>query len=181
MDFKNTFTKSRERSGFTLVEVLITSAIALVVAAAISLLYMFSSRAFLTLNNYTDMCERSQLALDKMSKDIRQAKQVTDFTTNGITFQDVNGNPLQYTYDPTAKTLSRLSGGKTTTYLTSCDALQFWIYLPSPTSNSFTCYSPAYVTNARVIQITWNCSRLIRGQKTTTESMESAQIAMRNH
>ena len=181
MDFKNTFTKGRKRAGFTIVEVLITSAIALVVAAAIAVLYMYSSRTFLTLDNYTDMCQRSQLALDKMSKDIRQAKLVTAFTNNAISFLDVNGNALQFTYDPTGRKLSRVSGGKTTTYLTGCDSLQFWIYQPTPTSNSFTCYAPAYVTNARVIQITWVCSRQIMGLKTTTESIETAQIAMRNH
>jgi prepilin-type N-terminal cleavage/methylation domain-containing protein len=181
MDFKNTFTKPRKPAGFTLVEVLITSAIALMVTATVAVLYMYSSRTFLTLDNYTDMCQRSQLALDKMSKDIRQAKSVTAYTNNAISFSDVNGNSLQFTYDPTARTLVRLSGGKTTTYLTGCDSLQFWIYQPTPTSNSFTCYAPAYVTNARVVQITWVCSRQIMGRKTTTESIETAQIALRNH
>jgi len=181
MDFKTTFTKGRKRAGFTLVEVLITSSVALVVAAAIAVLYMYSSRTFLTLDNYTDMCQRSQLALDKMSKDIRQAKLVTYYTNNAITFSDVNGNSLQFTNNTTAKTLLRISGGKTTTYLTGCDSLQFWIYQPTPTSNSFACFAPAYLANARVIQVTWVCSRQIMGLKTTTESIETAQIAMRNH
>jgi prepilin-type N-terminal cleavage/methylation domain-containing protein len=181
MDFRNTFIRYGKRAGFTLVEVLITTAITLVVAGAVAVLYLYSSRAFLTLDNYADMNLASQVALDKMSKDIRQAKLVTAYTTNSLTFQDVNGNPLQFNYDPAAKTLVRVSGGKSTTYLTNCDALQFWIYQPTPTSNSFTCYSPAFVTNARVVQITWACSRSIRGLKSTTESMESAQIAMRNH
>jgi prepilin-type N-terminal cleavage/methylation domain-containing protein len=182
MDCKNTFTRARRgRSGFTLVELLITTAITLLVAAVIMILYFYSTRSFMTLDNYSDMCQRSQLALDKMSKDIRQAKLVTAYTTNSLTFQDVNGNSLQFTYDPTAKTLVRLSGGLTTTYLTNCDSLQFWIYQPTPLYGSFDCYTPAYVTNARVIQITWKCSRSIMGLKTTTESMESAQVAMRNH
>jgi len=170
-----------KRKGFTLVEVMITSAIALVLGAAVVILYFYSSRAFLTIDDYNDLCERSQLALDKMSKDIRQSKLLTAYTTNSLAFSDVNGNPLQYTYSPAAKTLVRVSGGQTTTYLTNCDSLQFWIYQPIPASNSFACYSPAYVTNARVIQITWMCSRQIMGRKTTTESTESAQIVMRNH
>lgn len=176
------FTKlPRERAAFTLVEVLITTAIALIVGAVIVILYFYSSRTFLTLTNYTDMCERSQLALDKMSKDIRQAKSVTAYATNSITFSDVNGNSLEFDYNAAAKTLTRLSGGKTTTYLTNCDSLTFWIYQPTPLSGSFDCYTPASLASARVIQITWVCSRQIMGKKTTTESMESAQIAMRNH
>jgi prepilin-type N-terminal cleavage/methylation domain-containing protein len=175
------FNGAGKRKGFTLVEVLITSAIALLLGAAVVIFYSYSSRAFVTIDDYNDLCERSQLALDKMSKDIRQSKQLTAYATNSLTFSDVNGNPLQYTYDPAAKTLVRASGGQTATYLTNCDSLQFWIYQPTPTSNSFACYSPAYVTNARVIQITWKCSRRIMGRKTTTESIESAEIVMRNH
>lgn len=179
--FTKSLSKPRRRAGFTLVEVLITMAISLILAAAIAAFYLFSSRSFLALNNYTDMNLLSQLALDKMSKDIRQAKQVTAYTTNSVTFTDVNGNPLQFTYNSTAKTLSRVSGGQTTTYLTNCDSLQFAIYQATPTSNTFTCYTPAYVTNARVIQVSWVTFRTIRGNKATTESMESAQIALRNH
>jgi len=174
-------TGAGKRAGFTLVEVLIAAALALVVSAAVAVLYLYSSRTFITLNNYTDMCQTSQLALDKMSKDIRQAKAVTYYTNNAITFSDVNGNSLQYNYDAGAKTLSRISGGQTTAYLTNCDSLQFWIFQPTPLYGSFNCYTPAYLANARVIQVTWVCSRQIMGQKTTTESIETAQIAMRNH
>jgi prepilin-type N-terminal cleavage/methylation domain-containing protein len=170
-----------KQAGFTLVEMLVTMAISLILAAAIAILYLYSSQSFLALDYYSDMNLRSQMALDKMSKDIRQAKQVTAYTTNSVTLTDVNGNSLQFFYNSTNQTLSRVSGGKTTTYLTNCSSLLFWIYQPTPTSNTFTCYTPAYVTNARVIQVTWKTYRKIRGVKATTESMESAQIAMRNH
>jgi hypothetical protein len=160
---------------------LVTMATALILAAALAALYLYTSRSFLALDNYTDMNLLSQFALDKMSKDIRQSKLVTAYTTNSVTLSDVNGNSLQFLYNPTNKTLVRLSGNKSTTYLTNCTSLQFWIYQPTPTSNTFTCYTPAYVTNARVIQVTWKTYRQIRGISATTESMESAQIAMRNH
>ena len=48
-------------------------------------------------------------------------------------------------------------------------------------SNTFDCYDPAYITNARVIQVTWRCSRPILGKKATTESVQSAKIVLRNH
>lgn len=185
MDFKNMCIKThllnRERSGFTLVEAMFAMATGLVLAAAVAVLYLYSSRSFLALNNYTDMNLLSQLALDKMSKDIRQAKMVTVWTNNSISLTDVNGNALQFTYNPTAKKLVRVSGGVTTTYLTNCDSLNFWIYQHTPISNTFDCYLPANVTNARVVEVTWVTSRTIRGTKINTESMESAQIAIRNH
>ena len=48
-------------------------------------------------------------------------------------------------------------------------------------SNTFDCYDSANLTNARVIQVTWNCSRNIMGKKATTDNVQSAKIAIRNH
>jgi len=64
--------------------------------------------------------------------------------------------------------------------VTGCDSLQFWIYQHTPRSNSFDCYDPAYVTNARLVQVTWTCSRQMLGVKANTELVESAKIALRN-
>jgi len=160
---------------------MIASALSLLAAAAVAILFMFSMRSFAVMANYANMNQASQLALDKMSKDIRQARSLTAYSTNSLTFLDVNGNSLQYTFDPAKTTLVRVSGGVTTTYLTNCDSLNFWIYTHTPISNTFDCYTPANVTNTRVIQMTWHCARTIFGAKTTTESVESATLALRNH
>jgi prepilin-type N-terminal cleavage/methylation domain-containing protein len=172
---------ARHQSGFTLVEVLIASTISLILAAILAVFFLFSLRSFAAMTNYADMNQKSELALDKMSKDIRQARSLTAFSTNSLTFLDVNNNSLQYTFDSTNGTLVRISGGVTTTYLTNCDSLQFWIYQHTPISNTFDCYIPSGATNARVIQVTWHCSRKILGTKATTESVESATLSLRNH
>jgi hypothetical protein len=72
-----------------------------------------------------------------------------------------------------------VSGGQTNALLTDCDALQFWIYQHTMISNTFDCYDPAYVTNARVIQVTWNCSRNIMAKG--DHGQRSREIAIRNH
>lgn len=169
----------KRQSAFTLVEVLLASAISLMLAGILAMFFAFSLRSFAAMTNYADMNQRSELALDKMSKDIRQARSLTAYTNNSITFLDVNNNSLTYTF--TNNTLIRVSGGVTTTYLTNCDSLNFWIYQHTPISNSFDCYVPAAVTNTRVIQVTWHCSRKILGTKATTESVESATLSLRNH
>ena len=185
MDCKSTYTyiSARGPAAFTLVELMVASALGLLVATAIAMLAYFSSRSFVAMANYTDMNQSSRLALDKMSKEIRQARQLTSYATNSLTFQDVNGNSLQFTYNSPGhpRELVRVSGGQTTSYLTNCDSLQFWIYQQTMKSNTFDCYDPAYVTSARVIQVTWICSRKILGIKATTETVQSAQIVMRNH
>lgn len=173
--------RNQRQSAFTLIEVLTASAISLVLAGILAVFFAFSLRSFAAMTNYADMNQKSQLALDKMSKDIRQARSLTAYTTNSLTFLDVNNNSLQYTFDPNKGTLARVSGGVTTTYLTNCDSLTFWIYQHTPISNSFQCYTPSVVTNTRVIQVTWHCSRQILGTKATTESVESATLSLRNH
>ena len=171
----------QRQSAFTLIEVLLASAISLVLAGILAMFFAFSLRSFAAMTNYTEMNQRSQLALDKMSKDIRQALSLTAYTTNSLTFLDVNNNPLAYTFDASQGTLVRVSGGVTTTYLTNCDSLNFWIYQHTPISNAFDCYSPSVLSNTRVIQVTWHCSRKILGTKATTESVESATLSLRNH
>ena len=181
MECKNTSTRPGRRDAFTLVELMVASALALVLLAAVATFSYFSSRSFITMADYTDMNQQSQLALDKMIKEIRQVRLLTAYATNSLTFQDANGNPLQFTHDKNARELWRVSGGQTNALLTDCDALQFWIYQHTMISNTFDCYDPAYVTNARVIQVTWNCSRNIMGKKATTDNVQSAKIAIRNH
>ncbi|HSU55784.1 MAG TPA: hypothetical protein VLT36_17140, partial [Candidatus Dormibacteraeota bacterium] len=130
--------------------------------------------------NYMELDLYSQQTLDKMSKEIRQAQQLISFSSNSISFSDINTNTVQLTYDPTAGTLNRIIGGATNVYLTGCDSLQFSIYQHTPMSNSFDCYDPAYVTNAKLLQVSWVCSRKILGAKVNTESVQSAKIALRN-
>jgi hypothetical protein len=137
--------------------------------------------------SYTDMNQQSQYALDKMLKEIRQVRKLTAYATNSVgsitslTFQDANTNSLQFTYDPNSRQLSRVSGGQTNTLLTDCDALQFWIYQHTMISNTFDCYDPGSVANTKVVQVTWNCSRNIMGEKATTDNVQSAKITIRNH
>jgi prepilin-type N-terminal cleavage/methylation domain-containing protein len=169
----------KQKGGFTLLEMLIAMAMSLMLAAILGVFFFFSLRSFAAMTNYADMNTRSQMALDKMSKDIRQARSLTAYTSNSLTFLDVNNNSLQYLY--TNGVLKRISGGVSTTYLTNCDSLQFWIYQHTPISNTFDCYTPSVVTNTRVIQMTWHCSRKIMGTKSTTETVESATLSLRNH
>jgi hypothetical protein len=181
MECKDTFTSAARTAAFTLVEVMVAAALGLVLATVIALLAFFSTRSFVTMANYTEMNQRSQFALDKMSKEIRQARQLTTYSTNSVTFLNADGNSLSFTYSPSTRKLMRLSGGKTTTLLKDCDLLGFSIYQHTMKSNSFDCYDVASVTNARVIQMTWKNSRQILGKKATTESVQSAKIAIRNH
>jgi prepilin-type N-terminal cleavage/methylation domain-containing protein len=180
MECKNIYIRAGNREAFTLIELMVATALSLVVATAIAILAYFASRSFVAMTHYTEMGQLSRLALDKMSMEIRQASQLTAYSAHSLSLKDVNGDPLQFTYDPTTRKLERVRGGTDITYLTDCDALQFSIYQHTMKSNTFDCYDPAYLTNARVIGVSWSCSRPILGLRATTDSMQSTKITFRN-
>ena len=180
MDFRVTYNKPKGQAAFTLIEVMVASAIALLAAAAVASFTYTSSLGYARMTNYTDLGQSTQLTLDKMSREIRQAHSVLSYSANSITLQDIDGNPLQYTYDSTSRSLVRKTKLTTDTYLTDCDSLQFFIYQHTAISNSFDCYAPTYLKDARVVLVRWTCSRPMLGGADTTDKMHSDKITLRN-
>lgn len=181
MDFNGMCIKNKGSRAFTLVEVMVASGLSVLVVAAVLSLSLFSSRSFVALTNYTDLGLASQLSMDKFSRELRQANSITVCSSNSITFLDSNTNSVTFTYDRDAKTLSRITSQQTNVYLGECDALQFAIFQQTPISNTFDCYYPAFATNAKLVQVTWNCSRQTPGVPTKSDNPQSLKIAIRNH
>lgn len=177
MACRNTCTKS----GFTLVEMLMATGLGALVATALVTMLIFAMRSFAAMTDYTDMQMESRLALDEIAKEVRQTKLVTAYSTNSVSLTDSSGNTVQYVYNPTAQTLSYITNGLTNVYLTNCSSLSFYIYQNSLIPNTFDAYTPAFVTNARVLQVTWTCYRQIMGRTANTECVQSAEIVLRNH
>ena len=180
MDFKTTSTK-RERQAFTLIEVMVASGLAVLVLFVVVILSMFSSRSFAAIANYVQMDQISQMALDKMSREVRQARRVTAVAGDRLAFEDNDRNPVSFVYNAQDKTLVRIGGGETNIYLKGCDSLSFTNYQGTIISNTFNAYNPAFVTNTRLIKVTWVCSRAIFGARVNTESVQSAKITLRNN
>ena len=99
MDLRITCTENRARRAFTLVEMLFTLGVATVVLAGVLAFLAFSNRSFASLTNYLDLDQQTQLALDKMSREIRQAANLTSFNSTNLTLTANNGGTLSYTYD----------------------------------------------------------------------------------
>jgi len=172
--------------GFTLTEVIFTSGLSLIVLTALMTLWMFSSRSFVAAGNYVALDQQSQLALDKMTKEIRQVQKVTSAvpanSTSGITnltFLDYDANLLSYAWDRNSRTLTRVKNGQTTTNLLGCDTLAFSLYSRTPDVNDFQALPATYATNAKMVEVTWTCSRTLLGAKANSESMVSARVVIR--
>jgi type II secretory pathway pseudopilin PulG len=181
MDSKITSTKSKRTAAFTLPEVIIASGIGLLVLLVVVLTSFFASRSFVAMTNYVSMEQRSQLALDRMSKEIRQARRVENFTPTTVTIRDADNKLVTFSYDPDTRSMLRESGSSKSIYLTDCDSLEFSKYQRTTISNTFDAYEPAFVTNTRLIQVAWVCSRNILGTKANTESVQSSKIVIRNN
>src|SRR5579872_6107178 len=109
------FTKRRAktRQAFTLMEVMVATGLAGIVVSVLAMLSYFTSRSFVAATNYTDMALLSRMALDNMSRTIRQSRQVTAYSTNSITLVDASGNSTQYALNPSTGNLIAVSGGVT--------------------------------------------------------------------
>src|SRR5690349_5322046 len=99
--------KRRRTAGFTLVEFMIATGIGFIVLAAIAITSLYSARSFAALKNYLDLDEHNHLALDHMTREVRQVHQLTAYNSTSLTFEDFDGLPLQYSYDAPGRALVR--------------------------------------------------------------------------
>ena len=182
MVFKTTSTESGDRSataGMLLVEMLVAMAIGTIAFTALAALSLYSGRSFVSLTNYVDLDRYNRNAMDTMTKEMRQANKVKAFATNSVTFEDYDDLDLTYTYSPGAKTLTRVKNGSSTVLLKDCDSLSFTIAQRTPVAGSYEVYPVATAGTAKVINITWKCSRSIFGTVANTENVQTARIVIR--
>ena len=185
---------TRALSGWTLVEVMVASSIGLLVLTAVGFMALYGSRSSAAVSNYTDLEAKSRYALDIVSREVRQATAVISFQTNlpvkslNLTNSDQQV-AINLTYDSNARTLSfQKTGQATLNVLTECDRWDFGLYQRTPivTSTNVTFYAATNGTGVidvrlcKLINLSWKCSRLIAAQKLNTESVQAAQIVLRN-
>jgi prepilin-type N-terminal cleavage/methylation domain-containing protein len=169
----------RQRSGMSLVEMMVASAVAGLVLTAVAMLSVYSARSFVAMGNYADLDQASRNALDVMSREIRQTRGLNSYSATQLVFQETPSNTLTYVYDANARTLTRRRGTTNTVLLEQCDFLNFHISQRNP-SNAFSFYPAATPNVAKLIDISWRCSREILGSKINTESVQTAKIVIRN-
>ena len=173
---------TRQRSAFSLVELVVSVGISTVVMGIIMYSFLFSSRSFVAMGNYMALNTTSLIALDKMTRDIREASSLKYFAVNQLVFLDASSNQLTYAWDPNSRNLTRSLGNATTILLHDCDFLCFAISQRSPTTDGVFGFYPATNNPAicKLVSVSWRCSRTILGEKVNTECVQTAKIAMRN-
>ncbi|MBN2506528.1 MAG: hypothetical protein JXQ71_07530 [Verrucomicrobia bacterium] len=140
---------------------------------------MFSSRNFVVLANYVELDDANRLAVDHLTRDLRQANRLIGATSTVLTLEDTDGFTLEYAYSPTRRTLTRTKSGISKVLLTECDSLTFSLGQRNPVDGSYDVYPAASTDTAKVVNLSWVCSRKVLGVRANTESVQTARIVIR--
>ena len=183
--------RCRHGRGWTLVELLVAVAASMLIMASIMTIMVFTMRSFRAVGNYGELNQQSRYALDLMNRDIRNASGVwsyvtaTNGTVTAITLTNsIDQSLIDYTWDSTATTVTytytpRSGTASSKVLLTNCDAFAVTLLMRTASTNlTFTVATNG--SDVKMIYMDWKCSRYIGGSKQNTESVQTAQIVLRN-
>ncbi len=190
----NIQTRANDAGGFTLMELLVAFGLGVFVVGVVVALSIFTSANFLGTANYVRLNDQSRNAVDQISREIRNATALVSFSTSNPQFLLLTnatlGKSTTVTYNAASNTVTMAKTGQTTqTLLTGCDSFSFQLYdrYPLITATNISFYSSTNIATGqvdakfcKVINMTWTCSRTIRGSKLNTEFVQTAQVVMRN-
>ena len=130
--------------------------------------------------------KENRVAMDKMTREIREAKQVLNYTTNGASSLSIlagDGNTVTYTFSPSTKQMVRqVSGGGSEVLLTNCDLLSFNLFMRTPVTNSLQPYTLAsndWANTVKVVQLTWKTSATLPNAQVNSENIQTARVVIR--
>jgi len=178
--------KVQRNRGVTLPELMFTLAIGALLGLAVLSFSLYAGKSFAALTNYVDLEQKSQIALDSMTREVRQVNRVLSYgtmtwkgqtITNTLTFEDSDGQALTYMF--TNEVLFRSKAGVNRVVLTNCDFLTFQVFQRNPIGGAWDQWSTTVATNSKLISVSWVCSRNILGSRMNTESVQTAKVVIR--
>lgn len=172
----------RRKAAWTMAEFVVAMGVGLILMTALVSFMMYTGLSLAGVVNYVDLESQSQQTLDRMVEDVRQGSRLTDYASNKVVFMDALTNVISYTYDSSARVLTRKLNGQVSTLLQECDDLNFSIFQRSPVSTNIYELVPTTLanTNCKAIQVRWACTRKILGSKLNSETVQSTKIVLRN-
>lgn len=174
--------RQQTQRGYTLVEVLVATGLFSLVGLALGSVFLFSTTSFAALVNYSELDKINRLAMDTLSKEIRQAQTVTTATPTSITLINGDGVNVTYSFNSYSGKLLRIVGGSSQVLLSDCKLLAFNLYQRNPKSGTYDIY-PAATNNwgqtVKCISLSWKASRGMPSGNSVSESVQTARIVIR--
>lgn len=182
MDCKITsITKRRGKTAaYSLLELTIAVGIGFLALAAVAALALYTSRSFTAIGNYIELDKNSRNALDRLTQLVREADGITSYDNHSI-FLSYHGAPLSFVYKPSSKILTMTDTNNfTKTLLTGCEYLEFKVFQRNPVPGTYDQY-PATENEsmAKLVQVSWICSKSLISSLLNSESVQSAKIVIR--
>jgi hypothetical protein len=176
------------RLAFTVTEVLIASGLFGLAGLALGSIYLFSTRTFAAMANYATLDQNNRLGMDKMTREIRQARAIMQATNVGntavINLIANNGDSITYTFDPQLAALTRtVNSTPPQIVIPNCEVLQFDVRQRTPENDTNFDEYPRLSTNdsIQVITLTWRAWKRIPGSAVgTSEEIQTADVVVRN-
>src|SRR5262249_42866243 len=109
-----------------------------------------------------------------------QADGVLDYSTNYLVLS-VQAQRVSFNYSSGSKEVSMTdTNGTTKILLKGCDFLKFEVFQRNPVGGSYDQYAVNGDDSvAKMVQVSWICSRHLLGALLNTESVQSAKIVIR--
>jgi Tfp pilus assembly protein PilW len=179
--------------GMTIIELMVAFAAGMLITTAGAVAWVFVLRSFISAGNYADLDAKSRYAVDSMLRDIRGATRITGFQKTGtnnwlaLTNSQTSAG-ITYTWDSASRNLvCSKTGEDDRVLLTECDSWDFDLYQRTPHPGGVYVFYPATnvsgainTNTAKLINMTWKCSRTIVSRKMNTENVQTAQVVLRN-
>jgi len=185
MESKIMFIRQRRSGlrGWTLVEMMLAMTVFSIASLALATLFLFGLRSTAALYNYAELDQQNREALDVLTREIRQARQVQSFTLEPKSLTILDGTGVPVTYAFSQNRLLRTRAGVTEMMLTNCSVLDFQLYQRNP-SNSVPWSIYAANTNlqksVKVVQLSWKSRKTLGGTMLiNSENIQTARIVIR--
>lgn len=178
------FIKPTKRTGaWTLLEMMIGVAIFSIVGGAVGSAYVFSLRSFQALSNYAVLDQQNREAVDRITREVRQANSVYSFDNYlsrklVLVSGDTNRSQITYTFNRYTQQLTRTQNGKSSVLLDDCSLINFNLGMRPPNTN-YGYYPTMDVNQAKIVDLTWKTSRSLPGSVVNSENIQTARIVIR--
>lgn len=179
-------TISRSNRAFTLNEMMVSVGVFSIGTLVLASIFIFCLRSFSALANYAILDVENRETMDRLTREIRQAHQVSNYSSSPPTLTIINGinQTVIYGFDPAHQRMTRTVSGIQQVLLENCSLINFNLYQRNPTNASYnlpyTVASSNWGTTVKVVELTWKTSRSIGGlARVNSENVQTARIVIR--
>ncbi len=179
---------AKSRRAWTLVEIMVALGIFTLSGMAMMGTYIYSVKAMASMYAYALLDAYNRQAMDLLTREIRQSKNVLAYTTNSVTLltakDDGSTDRVTYSFNPGTKKMVRKSDAEgTRVLLENCNLLQFDLFTRCPSNSTDFGAFPVAVSDwsntVKVLQLTWKTSVVQPSGIANSENVQTARIVIR--